>query len=306
MNHVRKTTRIIDTHHHVGELALGMGEKGSAQEGTRIRPVEVHADMLDYFGFAAACVIPGFQYDRSDGIANTRSLNDGIAAYRDSLPSRFPVALGTIEPLHREALCRAEVQRLVQELRIDGLAWHTRYQGVALSDRRMHTLIDIATEYGLPCYVHLFSESGLEAPWSLLDLARAHPDATIVALDGFSGSTQIRYLLDIADRCPNVLFDTAICFPLLRPLDEFVVRFGSERLLFGTDSYAQPLLYNTPSVLHELQASDMPQDDLENIMWRNFVRIFPQSVERLGIEAGSSATTASLPDDLTAQRTETR
>ena len=283
MSPARTTAHIIDTHHHVGELALGMGEEGASGEGTRIRPVEVHTAMLDHFGLAAACVIPGFQYDRSDGIANTRALNDGIAAYRDSLPNRFPVALGTVEPLHREALCRAEITRLVDDLQIDGLAWHTRYQGVALSDRRMHVLIDLATERGLPCYLHLFSESGLEAPWSLLDLATAHPDATLVALDGFSGATQIRYLFDIAERCPTVLFDTAICFPLLRPLDEFVARFGSERLLFGTDSYAQPLLYNTPSVLHELQASDMPQDDLENIMWRNFLRVFPQAAARLDL-----------------------
>jgi predicted TIM-barrel fold metal-dependent hydrolase len=279
----RTTTRIIDTHHHVGELALGMGEQTGTGEGTSIRPVEVHTEMLDFFGLAAACVIPGFQYDRSDGIVNTRTLNDGIAAYRDSCPSRFPVALGTVEPLHRESLCRGEIGRLVEELRIDGLAWHTRYEGVALSDRRMHVLVDQAAAHGLPCYVHLFSESGLEAPWSLLDLAKAHPEATIVALDGFSGATQIRYLMDIAERCPNVLFDTAICFPLLRPLDEFVARFGSRRLLFGTDSYARPLLYNTPSVLHELQASDMPQDDLENIMWRNFVRLFPQASNRLGL-----------------------
>lgn len=288
MNTSRKTAHIIDTHHHVGELALGMGEEGTTVDGASIRPVEVHAAMLDQFGLTAACVLPGFQYDRSEGIASTRALNDGIVAYRNSLPSRFPLALGTVEPLHRESLCRDEVARLVDECRIDGLAWHTRYQGVALSDRRMHVLIDLATEHGLPCYLHLFSESGLEAPWSLLDLANAHPDATLVALDGFSGATQIRYLFDIAERCPNVLFDTAICFPLLRPLDEFVGRFGSERLLFGTDSYAQPLLYNTPSVMHELLASDMPQDDLENIMWRNLLRVFPQAATRLTLTDPSS------------------
>lgn len=279
----RSTTHLIDTHHHVGELALGMGESTSAPDGTQIRPVEEHTDMLDSFGITAACVIPGFQYDRTDGIANTRSVNDAIVAYRNSRRDRFPVALGTVEPLHRESVCRDEVTRLVDELQIDGLAWHTRYQGAALSDRRMHVLVDLATERGLPCYVHLFSESGLEAPWSLLDLAMTHPEATIVALDGFSGATQIRYLMDIAERCSNVLFDTAICFPLLRPLDEFVTRFGSERLLFGTDSYAKPLLYNTPSVLHELQASDMPQGDLENIMWKNFLRVFPQAAQFIKI-----------------------
>jgi predicted TIM-barrel fold metal-dependent hydrolase len=290
MREPRTTLHTIDTHHHVGELALGIGDDGAGGDGTEIRPVQIHADMLDSFGFTAACVIPGFQYDRTEGIADTRRVNDGIAAYRDSMPSRFPVALGTLEPLHSVQACRDEADRLVGELQIDGLAWHTRYQGVFLSDRRMQALVDLATEHGLPCYVHLFAESGMEEPWSLLDLARAHPEATIVALDGFSGSTQIRYLMDIAERCPNVLFDTAIAFPLMRPLDTFVETFGSERLLLGTDSYARPVLYNTPSVLHELRASEMPQADLENIMWRNFLRLFPQATSRLGLAIDDVAT----------------
>lgn len=292
MREARLTEYAIDTHHHVGELSLGIGDDVTGRGDTSIRPVEIHEQMLDSFGFTAACVLPGFQYDRTDGIANTRRVNDAIAAYRDSKPNRFPVALGTLEPLHTFDTCRDEADRLIDDQNIDGLAWHTRYQGVFLSDRRMHTLVDLAVERGLPCFVHLFAESNMEAPWSLLELARAHPEATIVALDGFSGSTQTRYLMDIAERCPNVLFDTAICFPLTRPLDTFVETFGSERLLFGTDSYARPVLYNTPSVLHELMASDMPQDDLENIMWRNFVRLFPQALTRMNLTIGADETTA--------------
>ncbi|ORJ97457.1 amidohydrolase [Prescottella equi] len=292
MRESRWTEYAIDTHHHVGELSLGIGDDVTGRDGTSIRPVEIHEQMLDSFGFTAACVLPGFQYDRTDGIANTRRVNDAIAAYRDSKPTRFPVALGTLEPLHTLDTCRDEADRLIDDLNIDGLAWHTRYQGVFLSDRRMHTFVDLAVERGLPCFVHLFAESNMEAPWSLLELARAHPEATIVALDGFSGSTQTRYLMDIAERCPNVLFDTAICFPLTRPLDTFVETFGSERLLFGTDSYARPVLYNTPSVLHELMASDMPQDDLENIMWRNFVRLFPQALTRMNLTIGADETSA--------------
>lgn len=292
MREIRSTDYVIDTHHHVGELSLGLANEEVGGDGARIRPVELHEEMLDSFGFTAACVIPGFQYDRTEGIASTRAVNDAIAAYRDSKPTRFPVALGTLEPLHTLEACRDEADRLVDELGIDGLAWHTRYQGVFLSDPRMHAFVDLAVERGLPCFVHLFAESNMEAPWSLLDLARGHPEATIVALDGFSGSTQARYLMDIAERCPNVLFDTAICFPLMRPLDVFVETFGSERLLFGTDSYARPVLYNTPSVLHELLASDMPQDDLENIMWRNFVRLFPQALTRMNLAMSADETLA--------------
>jgi predicted TIM-barrel fold metal-dependent hydrolase len=180
-----------------------------------------------------------------------------------------------VEPLHGLAVCREELDRMVSELALDGVVWHTRYQGVAVSDRRMHDLIDEATARGLPCYVHMFAKSNLEAPWMFADLAKNHPDATIVALDGFSASTQVQYVMDLADRFGNLLFDTAVCFPLLRPLDAFVARFGSERLMFGTDSYADPVSYNVPAVMGELLASEMDSMHLENIFWRTFCRVFP-------------------------------
>jgi predicted TIM-barrel fold metal-dependent hydrolase len=170
---------------------------------------------------------------------------------------------------------------MVGELALDGVVWHTRYQGVAISDRRMHALVDEATARGLPCYVHMFAESNLEAPWMVADLARHHPDAVLVVLDGFSGSTQVHEVLDLADRFGNLWFDTAVCFPLLRPLEAFVARFGSGRLLFGTDSYADPVSYNTPAVMAELLASELDDEQLDDIFWRTFCRLFPSAGKAL-------------------------
>lgn len=287
----RHPTRIIDCHHHVGQLALGMSGEAVFETAPASAAAQVHAAMLDRFGLAAACVLPGLQYERPHGIVNTRDLNTGMAAYRDSLPSRFPVAFGTVEPLHGLELCREEIGRIADELKLDGLTWHTRYQGVALSDRRMHALLDMAAEFDLPCFLHVFYESAMEAPWMVADLAKNHPETTLVVLDGFSGNTQIQYVMDLADRFERLLFDTAICFPLLRPLDRFVERFGSQRLIFGTDSYADPVSYNSPSVLNELLASTISDEDLENILWRNLCRVFPS---RLGVllsgDTGAPAT----------------
>lgn len=277
----RNPQHVIDCHHHVGQLALGMSGEQDFDASPANSAAQVHATMLDHFGLSAACVLPGLQYERPHGIVNTRELNTGMAAYRAANPARFPVALGTVEPLHGLALCEEEMTRIAQDLELDGLTWHTRYQGVALSDRRMHALMDTAAELGLPCFLHVFYESAMEAPWMVADLAKNHPDTTIVLLDGFSGNTQIQYVMDLADRFEQLLFDTAICFPLLRPLDRFVDRFGSERLIFGTDSYADPASYNSPSVLNELMASPMSDDDLDNILWRNICRVFPRRLGHL-------------------------
>src|SRR5699024_4733839 len=108
-------------------------------------------------------VMPGLQYERPNGFQDTQALNNSIVAYRDSCSHRFPVALGTVELLHGRSRGRYEIERLVSELSIDGVVWHTRFQGVALSDPRMHDLVAHAASLNLPCFVHLFAESTLEA-----------------------------------------------------------------------------------------------------------------------------------------------
>lgn len=275
--------RVLDLHHHVGALSVGLAGEADPDAGTDTR--ERHVAMLDRFGYNAAAVMPGLQYERPNGVHDTRALNDAIAEYRDALPQRFPLAMGTSEPLHGTKIAVQEVARVADELHLDGLVWHTRYQGVAISDRRMHDLVGAATERGLPCLVHMFSESLLEAPWMMADLARAHPEATLIVLDGFSSATQAQYVFDLADRFPQLYFDTAICFPLLRLLDRFVDRFGSERLLFGTDSYADPATYNHPAVRDELRASSLSDADLQNVFWNNAARLFPALEGRSGAGA---------------------
>jgi predicted TIM-barrel fold metal-dependent hydrolase len=272
-------SRVLDLHHHVGSLNVGLAGESTGDDAPE--PRSVHVEMLDRFGYTSAAVMPGLQYERPNGIVDTRAINDAIAAYRDADPVRFPLAMGTAEPLHGTRLAVEEVGRVADELHLDGLVWHTRYQGVAVSDRRMHELVDAATERDLPCLIHMFSESLLEAPWMMADLAKAHPDATIVVLDGFSSATQAQYVLDLADRFPALLFDTAICFPLLRLMDRFVDRFGADRLLFGTDFYADPVTYNHPAVRDELLASSLSADQLEQVFWGNAARVFPALERRV-------------------------
>lgn len=266
----RGVTHVLDTHHHVGQLSIGGRAESEAAAGPS---VGAHEAMLDRFDMSGCLVMPGLQYERPHGIVNTRAINDAIVSYARQSP-RFLAAAGTVEPLHGLELCAEELDRMV-EIGLDAVVWHTRFQGVATSDRRMHALVDEATARGLPCFVHMFGESNVESPWMFAELAKAHPEARLVVLDGFSSASQVHYVMDLAERFDNLWFDTAICFPLLRPLDLFVARFGSARLLFGTDSYADPVSYNVPQVMLELLASEMDQEHLENIFWRNLAGLVP-------------------------------
>lgn len=265
---------VFDIHSHIGALDIGGGEgEGGAWNIEEDYAQRVQA--MDRFGIRAAAVMPSSQYLRPNGIADTRAVNDLMAEYRNRYRQRFPVALGTVEPLHGEKAGVEEIRRIAEKLKLDGIVWHHRFQGAFISDRRMHPFLRTVAEYRLPAFVHVFAESTMEAPWGLEALAEQHPDVTFVAIDAFSGATQSRYMMGIAKRCPNVLLETAAAFPLGRIIEEFVASLGSERLLFGTDLYLNPPMYHYPHVLYEiLQAPTLTDEDKQNIFWNNAQRLF--------------------------------
>src|SRR4051812_3346724 len=94
---------VIDCHHHSGSLeALGVPNPAGAgtPEELADREVEIRLATMDATGVDQAVLIPGHGYIRADGLADTRKENDRIAAYRDRLPSRFPAAIGVVEPMY--------------------------------------------------------------------------------------------------------------------------------------------------------------------------------------------------------------
>jgi predicted TIM-barrel fold metal-dependent hydrolase len=264
---------IFDTHQHVGALDVGSSGGGGtlSPEEDYTRRIEV----MDRFGLRAGAIMPSLQYPRPNGIVDTRAINDLVAGYRDRHRDRFPVALGTVEPLHGEAVAVEEIRRLAEDLHLDGVVWHHRFQGTFISHAAMHPLQRKLAEYRLPAVIHLFAESTMEAPWGLEALAERHPDVTFVGLDAFTGVTHAQYATGVARRCPNVLLETAGAFPLGRLLDEFVERLGSTRLLFGTDLYLAPPMWHRPYGMYEvLDSTVLTDEDKRNIFWNNAARLF--------------------------------
>jgi predicted TIM-barrel fold metal-dependent hydrolase len=265
---------VFDIHQHVGSLDIGGREAGSVvwkSDEDYAKRVQI----LDKFGVRAAAVMPSSQYLRPNGIPDTCAMNDLVADYRNRYRGRFPVAMGTVEPLYGEEAGVREIRRIAEKLRLDGIVWHHRYQGTFINDRRMHAFLQVMAEYHLPAFIHVFAESTMEAPWGVEALAEKHPHVTFIALDAFSGNTQTQYMIAIAKRCPNVLLETGVTFPLGRIIEEAVVNLGSERLLFGTDLYLAPLMYLYPDVMHQiLEAPTLTDQDKQNIFWNNASKLF--------------------------------
>ncbi|MDI2127570.1 amidohydrolase family protein [Yinghuangia seranimata] len=267
---------VLDCHHHVGDvhgsLGLGPGAVKEAADGE----VAARVATMDRNGVDRAVVIPGHGYLRPAGLADTRRVNDAIAAYRDAVPDRFAAALGIVEPLYGPAGL-AEVDRIADELGLRGVSLHTRFQGVSTDSPLVRAVVERCAERGLVPFLHALAEVADEALWKVQRLGRDFPETTFVVLDAFSSFEQARQAVEVAEVAPNLVFDTSLAytFDLIEP---FVRAHGASRLVFGTDLYSAPLGYRRTHVLGQVLEADLPDEDKRLILAGNIRAI-------LGLEA---------------------
>ena len=267
---------VFDVHHHVGRAfdALGGELVGEGDDAVAFARVEL-ADRLrimDEGGVRQALVIPGHGYLRPDGIADTRRVNDEIAAYRDRTADRFPVACGIVEPTHGAASF-AEIARVHDELGLVALSFHTRFQGVSLDSQWILRYLERMGELGLVPILHAMDDTPEEALWKLASVARAHPDLPIVALDAFGGFEATRQCFFVAETAPNIVFDTSLSYNF-DFIEDFARRFGAARVVFGTDLYSHPVGQRISHLLPQILASALPDADKSAILGGNARALF--------------------------------
>ncbi len=260
---------IFDIHHHLGSLT-----GGSLQEGDdwQERDYSNRVRIMDANGVTAAAILAATGYIQGDGIKDPRRCNDVVAAYRKRDPKRFPVACGIVEPLHG-ARSLGELDRMKHELHLDGVVWHSRFQGVAVDHQLMRPLLKKVSELGLVPLIHTNAESNLEAVWRLERLALEFPELTFVSMDALTTNTNSQLALDIAKRTKNIIFDTAhVRGPAY--VKSFVEAVGSERMIFGSLFYSYPASYEHCATLEEIKAAKISDQDKGNILAGNAKKLF--------------------------------
>ena len=260
---------IFDIHHHLGSLT-----GGSLQEepGWQDRDYSNRVRIMEANGVTHSAILAATGYIQADGIKDTMRSNDTVAAYRKRDPKRFPVACGTVEPLHG-ARSLGELERIKHELQMEGVVWHNRFQGVAVDHQLMRPLLKKVSELRLVPLVHTNAESNLEAVWRLERLALEFPELTFVAMDALTTNTNSQLALDIAKRTLNILFDTAH----VRGsgyVRQFVEAVGSHRLVFGSLFYSYPASYEHCATLEEVKAAKISEEDKANIFSLNVKKLF--------------------------------
>jgi len=260
---------IFDIHHHLGSLTGGSLQEGDDWQerdyANRVRIMEAN-------GVAKSAILAATGYIQADGIKDTMRANDTVAAYRRRDPQRFPVACGIVEPLHG-GRSLGELERMKHELRLDGVVWHHRFQGVAVDHPLMRPLLKKVKELGLVPLIHTNAESNLEAVWRLERLAVEFPDLTFVSMDALTTNTNSQLALDIAKRTTNILFDTAHVRGSAY-VRQFVETVGSHRLVFGSLFYSHPASYEHCATLEEVKAAKISEADKANVLSQNTKRLF--------------------------------
>jgi predicted TIM-barrel fold metal-dependent hydrolase len=260
---------IFDVHHHLGSLTGGSLRD---EAGWQDRDYNNRVQVMQANGVTMAAILVATGYIQADGIKDTMRSNDTIAAYRKRDPERFPVACGTVEPLHG-GRSLGELERIKHELHLEGVVWHHRFQGVAIDHQLMRPLLKKVSELGLVPFVHTNAESNLEAVWRLERLALEFPELTFVAMDALTTNVNSQLVLDIAKRTPNILFDTAH----VRSsgyIRQFVETVGSHRLVFGSLFYSYPASYKHCTTLDEVKAAEIGEEDMAKILSLNARKLF--------------------------------
>jgi predicted TIM-barrel fold metal-dependent hydrolase len=262
--------KVFDAHAHL-QPANFYGDHTRLEADAAFRK-----QLFERCGISAGIVMASNVYERPDGIADTRRQNDLAAAFRDRFSDTFPVAIGTVEPNYGVEVCLAEIHRMHAELGIKGVVWHHHFSGNTIDEPRMIALTKELARLGMVAMVHLNMDSINEAPTHLEGLAQAVPEATIIGLGAFASHRNLHDLRAIGRRCPNVLLETSLVFPMGQNIVAFAELLGSERLLFGTDMHFEPRrIWRTPPGLQDILESDRLTDtDRENILCRNAERVF--------------------------------
>jgi predicted TIM-barrel fold metal-dependent hydrolase len=270
---------VLDVHHHVGDPMTALGgsvdsgvDDGAGAEEWWQDELRTRLEIMDAGGVDQAIVIPGHGYLRPDGIADTRRVNDGIAAYRDRRPDRFPAAVGIVEPQHG-AVSFAEIRRVRRELGLAGISFHTRFQGVSLDSQWILRYVEAMAEEGLVPVIHAIPESPDEALWKLLLIARAFPDVDMLVLDAFESYESTRECALVAELAPRLHFDTSLSYNF-DFIEDFARRFGADRVVFGTDLYSPPLGRRITHLLEQIVASGLEPAEIAAVCGGNARRLF--------------------------------
>jgi predicted TIM-barrel fold metal-dependent hydrolase len=271
----RPLTGAFDVHQHHGTmesvaLPEGHGGRSASKEEWAQTERQVRMAAMDKMGITRAAILASNSYLQPNGVADTRRINDEIAAYCDADPKHFPVGIGTVEPMHGAA--GLDEIRRIATLGLRGISYHTRLQGVTIDSVWIRRHIDLIAELRLVPLIHINVDSAFESPILLLRLARDFPGVPMIALDALSSYQHTVECELVAEACPEVVFETSQAYGNV--VAAFASTFGAERVLFGSNLYSHPVAWRTANTPDAVTRMLDDEEKAADVLWRNADRLF--------------------------------
>ncbi len=162
---------------------------------------------------------------------------------------------------------------------VKGIKMHAYHSKTATDSKAMEPYVDLAEKYHLPVAVHT---GGCEeaSPLHVYNMAKRYPNVNFIMVHMGLGTDNME-AINLMERAENLIADTT--WVPMESTVEVIRRYGSKRIVFGTDSPIDGLdtyqcnpkgersLYQ--SYFNELK--DMiEEEDYQNLMHKNAIRIF--------------------------------
>jgi predicted TIM-barrel fold metal-dependent hydrolase len=224
---------LVDAHQHIGDLSAVL-PKGAVPETPALSFEEDLArriKAMDSAGISWAVLQPNQGYLKPDGLRDTMRLNDEMARYKRHSPARFRAVFGTVEPTYGERGL-AEINRCKNELGLDGMSWHHRFQGCYIDTKWMWPFLERMAELDMAAIIHVNAESSLEAAWRLQRLATDFPMIRFLAFDGLWSFERAGEVSFRASQTPNVIWDIGGPANYLN-IAEWIDRHGAETVCYS-------------------------------------------------------------------------
>jgi predicted TIM-barrel fold metal-dependent hydrolase len=184
-----------------------------------------------------AILSPPPYYKLTNGLDDTRRLNDLMAALIAEGGDNAVAACGTVEPHHGDAAL-PEIDRMARELGLKGVVWRHRAQGIYADHPVMARFVTRALDNGLVPMVHATLSTN-ETLWRYKKMAEKFAGHRIVVLGALYEWDQKLEILAEPEAAPNLIYDTAqVTAPSI--IEEMVETLGADRIVFGSGFEYRP------------------------------------------------------------------
>ena len=265
---------IIDTHTHIGKLPP-----------FDMKTEEILYSMKRYgIDFSLISNFEAAEFDHEGNHVPPSFCKPQNQVLRETIEQarKAPDKLGVLPWLRTYSeLPDDEFRSLLKENRdiIYGLKIHPFHAHIAPDSERMEPIYRLAAEFDLPIESHT---GGCEEAMSdhLYIAAKRHPELNFIMVHMDLGTDNSR-ALDLLGKLPNLYGDTT--WVPVKTTVEAIRRYGSEKMLFGTDNPidgADTILHNRTGErsLYQQYFNELKEliseADYENLMYKNAIRLF--------------------------------